>query len=101
MLLCLFLGFLLATGLDGGVLWLAFRRVSRHLQGNPEAVKAVADHVLIPLLGRKPESDSKQSPDGKPAPASAAGGNAQDTNNAHPEPPRAAPEPRGRGRYLA
>jgi hypothetical protein len=62
----LFLGFLLTTALYGVVLWLACRRVSRHLQGNAEAVKAVADHVLIPLLGRRPEEDSKQTPASNP-----------------------------------
>ena len=55
MLFGVFLGFVLTTGVFGGLLWLGFRRVSRHLQGNAEAVKHVADHVLIPLLGRKPE----------------------------------------------
>ena len=35
------------------------RRIVRHLQGNPEAVQAVTEHVLVPLLGRKkPEADA-------------------------------------------
>jgi hypothetical protein len=61
-----FLTFLLTTALYGGLLWLACRRVSRHLQGNPEAVKAVADHVLIPLLGRRQEGGSQPSPGSNP-----------------------------------
>jgi hypothetical protein len=101
MLFGLFFGFLLATGLYGSLLWLGCRRVSRHLQGNPEAVKAVADHVLVPLLGRKPENDSKNSPANDPAPVNAAGSNAQDTNNVHPEIPRSVTDPRGRARYQA
>jgi hypothetical protein len=34
------------------------QRVVWHLQDNPEAVKAVTDHVLVPLLGRKPEEET-------------------------------------------
>jgi hypothetical protein len=49
-----FLTFLLTTALYGVLLGLACRRVSRHLQGNPEGVRAVTEHVLIPLLGRRP-----------------------------------------------
>jgi hypothetical protein len=51
----MFLTFLFTTAIYGSVLWLACRRISRHLQGNPEGVKAVTQHVLIPLLGRPPE----------------------------------------------
>jgi hypothetical protein len=57
-----FLTFLVTTALYGVLLWLAIRRVSQHLQGNPEAVKAVTDHVLIPLLGRRPEGDDSPGP---------------------------------------
>jgi uncharacterized protein YneF (UPF0154 family) len=40
--------------------YLAARRVSRHLAGNPEATKAFVDHVVQPLLGRKaPNEESK------------------------------------------
>jgi hypothetical protein len=56
------LTFLLTTALYGGLLWLACRRLSRHLQGNPDAVKAVTDHVLIPLLGRRAEGEKPLSP---------------------------------------
>ncbi len=45
----------LTTGLYGFLLWLACRRVARHLQGNAEAVKAVTEHVLLPILGRQAE----------------------------------------------
>jgi len=37
------------------LLFLVCRRIAKHLQGNPEAVKAVTDHVFLPALGRKPE----------------------------------------------
>jgi hypothetical protein len=47
--------FLLTTGLYGFLFWLAFQRVVNHLRGNPEGVKAVTDHVLLPALGRKPK----------------------------------------------
>jgi len=45
--------FTLTTLLYGVCLWFAARRIARHLQGNGEGVKAVTDHVLVPLLGRK------------------------------------------------
>ncbi len=35
--------------------WLGFRRIALHLRGNPEATKAVVEHVFIPLFGRKEE----------------------------------------------
>ncbi len=35
------------------LIYIGARRVSRHLKGNPEATKAVVDHVLLPLLGRE------------------------------------------------
>jgi hypothetical protein len=57
-----FLTFLLTTAVYGALLWLAVRRISRHLQGNAEGVKAVTNHVLIPLLGRRPEGVSEQWP---------------------------------------
>ena len=47
--------FVLTTGVFVSLIWLACRRVVHHLRGNPEAVKAVTEHVLLPMLGRKPE----------------------------------------------
>ncbi len=55
MILVIFVTFLLTTALYGTLAWLACRRVVGHLQGNPEAVKAVTDHVLLPMLGREAE----------------------------------------------
>lgn len=59
-MLLIILTFLLTTALYGLLLYLACRRISRHLQGNPEGVKAVTDHVLIPLLGRQPDVESER-----------------------------------------
>ena len=47
--------FTLTTGLYGFMLWLACRRVARHLQGNPEAVKALTENLMLPILGRHGE----------------------------------------------
>lgn len=71
------LTFLLTTALYGFLLWLAVRRVSRHLQGNAEGVKAVTDHVLIPLLGRQPAGESEQWFASEPEVGNAGGENAQ------------------------
>jgi hypothetical protein len=59
-MLWVFLTFLLTTALYGALLFLAFRRVTAHLQGNSEATKNVVEHVLIPLLGRKPEVEEEE-----------------------------------------
>ncbi len=57
MIVVIFLTFLLTTALYGTLAWLACRRVVSHLQENPEAVKAVTDHVLLPMLGRQTEQE--------------------------------------------
>lgn len=58
-----FLTFLLTTALYGALLWLAVRRVLRHLQGNEDGIKAVTQYVLLPLLGRQPQDDSQPQAD--------------------------------------
>jgi hypothetical protein len=47
------LTFVVTTGTYAVLLFLAFRRVARQLQGRPEALRAVTEHVLVPLLGKK------------------------------------------------
>lgn len=54
----IFVTFVLTTALYVGLGFLAFRRVSRHLQENPAGVAALTEHLLIPILGRKPESET-------------------------------------------
>ena len=54
-MLLIFLTFILTTCFYGCLLCLACRRITTHLQGNAEAVKAVTEHVLLPVLGRKTE----------------------------------------------
>jgi hypothetical protein len=66
MILLMVLTFLLTTARYSTLLWLGCRRESRHLQGNSDAVKAIIDHVLIPPLGRRLESESDPAPVGKP-----------------------------------
>lgn len=55
MFLGMFLMFFITTGGYGFLAYLAFRRVAAHLRNNPEGMKMVTQHVLMPLLGRKPE----------------------------------------------
>lgn len=64
MLLILFT-FLITTALYAVLLWLAVQRIVRHLKNNPEGVKAVTDHVLLPMLGK----DQPGSEEAKPATA--------------------------------
>jgi hypothetical protein len=47
--------FILTTSVYVCLMWLACRRVAHHLRGNAEAVKAVTEHVLLPMLGRQAE----------------------------------------------
>jgi len=47
----------------GVLIWFGCQRVGLHLRGNPDATKAVVEHVLIPLFGRKPEWDDESAPD--------------------------------------
>jgi hypothetical protein len=42
------------TVVYGSLLWLAGRRVVRHLKENQEEIKAVTERVLLHLLGRRP-----------------------------------------------
>lgn len=62
-MLTMVITFVLVTAVYAGVLWFGFRRVAMHLRGNQEATKAVVEHVLIPLLGRKPEASVEDEED--------------------------------------
>jgi hypothetical protein len=48
----------------GVLVWFGCQRVALHLRGNPDATKAVVEHVLIPLFGRKQETEYETWPDG-------------------------------------
>lgn len=54
--------FVVTTGIYLGLLVLAFRRVARHLQGHPEATRAVTEHVLIPILGKQRDEAETHEP---------------------------------------
>ena len=62
----------------GVLLWLGCQRVAVHLRGNPDATKAVVEHVLIPLFGRKPEPEDETWPDGTLSRYDAASGEVED-----------------------
>lgn len=48
--LMLFTMLLMLSGI-GVLIWIGCRRVAKHLRVHPEAMKAVIEHVLTPLLG--------------------------------------------------
>lgn len=56
------LTFVVTTAMYAALLFLAFRRVARHLQSHPEAVKVVTEHVLVPLLGQRKNEPEKKKP---------------------------------------
>jgi hypothetical protein len=61
----MFLTFLVVMSGIGVLLWFGFHRIALHLRGNPEATRAVVEHVLIPLFGRKEATEFETGPDGK------------------------------------
>ena len=62
----------------GVLLWFGCQRVAVHLRGNPDATKAVVEHVLIPLFGRKPEPEYESCPEGTLNAYDAPSGDAED-----------------------
>jgi hypothetical protein len=60
----MFLTFVVMLSGFAVLVWFGFHRIALHLRGNPEATKAVVEHVLIPLFGRKEEPDFEREPDG-------------------------------------
>lgn len=58
-----FLTFLLVTASFLAAIGFALYRVANHLRGNEEATKAVVQHVLLPLFGRKPEVEPESEPE--------------------------------------
>jgi hypothetical protein len=46
------LTFVATTGLYAAVLIFALHRVALHLQSHPDAMRAVNEHILVPLLGK-------------------------------------------------
>lgn len=61
----MFLTFVVVMSGLGVLLWFGFHRIALHLRGNPEATRAVVEHVLIPLFGRKEAKEFETGPDGK------------------------------------
>jgi hypothetical protein len=60
----MFLTFVVVMSGLGVLLWFGFHRIAMHLRGNPEATRAVVEHVLIPLFGRKEATEFESKPDG-------------------------------------
>ena len=48
--LMLFTVLLMLMGI-GVLIWIVCRRLVKHLRKHPEAMKAIIEHVLMPLLG--------------------------------------------------
>jgi hypothetical protein len=55
------LTFVVTTVIYAALLALAFHRVARHMQGNPEGMRAVTEHVLVPLLGKQQNEPDEKS----------------------------------------
>jgi hypothetical protein len=70
MLFGMFLSFLLIAVAEGGLLWLIWCRLGQHLRENPEAVAALTNHLIVPLMGRKeaPKEDPPAEMPGSPGP---------------------------------
>ncbi len=60
-----FLFMLLIVGglvLFGWGVCMALGQIATHMRGNPDAVKAIVEHVFMPLFGGKKEPDRKSPP---------------------------------------
>jgi hypothetical protein len=55
----IFLVWFCTTALYAVPVFICARRLMHHLKDNQEACEAFSRHVLIPLLGRKPEPPKK------------------------------------------
>lgn len=49
----MFLTFIAMLAGMAALVWFGCQRVAMHLSGKPEATRAVVEHVLMPLFGRK------------------------------------------------
>jgi len=49
-----------ALGGLGVLVWLGGRRIVLHLQQRPEAVAILAEHLILPLLGKEPKPEAKK-----------------------------------------
>ncbi|MHB1423119.1 MAG: hypothetical protein ACYC3I_07985 [Gemmataceae bacterium] len=59
----IFFTWLLTTFVYGALLWFAVQRVVRHLKNNGEGLKAVTEHVLLPMLGKIVNMPDETSPE--------------------------------------
>jgi len=55
----LFVGALVMAGIG---IWKAFSQIAAHVQEQPEAGKAIFEHVFLPLFGRKKEPTTRDHP---------------------------------------
>ena len=63
----IFITWLITTLVYGALGWIAIRRVVKHLRGNEVGMRAVVEHVLLPMLGKE-RTDEEPKPatdDGK------------------------------------
>ncbi len=59
LLILLLVGFLVMAGIG---ICQAISKVAAHVQGHPEAGKALFEHLFVPLFGTKKEPTDKDSP---------------------------------------
>lgn len=60
----MFLTFVVMLAGMAALVWLGCQRVALHLRGKPDATRAVVEHVLMPLFGRKEEPGVETCTDG-------------------------------------
>lgn len=54
--------FIAALVMAGIGIWKAFSQIAAHVQEQPEAGKAIFEHVFLPLFGRKKEPTARDHP---------------------------------------
>jgi len=60
MVFAIVLTFLLTSAAYATLAYFAWQRLARHLKGNPDAVDAFSRHVVLPLLGEKPDEKEEE-----------------------------------------
>ncbi|QEL18779.1 hypothetical protein [Limnoglobus roseus] len=60
--------FLVTTAFYGFLAWLGMKRLVRHMQGSDEALKAIVQHVLVPVFGEGIAAEVAARTEEKPEP---------------------------------
>jgi hypothetical protein len=67
-MLCIVITLAVFNAALAALAFLAVRRLMAHMRRTPEAVKAITEHVLLPLFERRPEEPPPAEPQAEAGP---------------------------------